>query len=140
MGKNIREHYNELALAEITLGKMWQRAKVTDEMDAREQTEYMEERAKAQYEGPQLESDFLIMITSFIHDSPDFVPQTRDDMFDCIKGLTWGLNAFNNALNYDFSRFGETRFKEALPEDTDKKTLLALAEQRDWHNIARLMR
>lgn len=138
MNKELREEFNALAKIELMIQAVWNQANPYEDMDGDTWQTEMQARTKAQYAGPQVETG-LMLISAALAAKPDYMPDNEEDLSEGVRSLVWSINAFNNCLDFDFQKFGEERFVNAVPQDADKQAVKDIAEKYKWQNIARLV-
>lgn len=137
--QKLMDEFNELAKAMKFINRMYEAYDPDADLSLEDMSESMQLRSQAQYAGPQVADSVYLASATFKMD-PDFVPEDEDMTKSFVLSLIWELNAVNNALNYDFDRFGIEGFKEAVVNDPEIADVAETFEKRGFQNLLRIVR
>lgn len=139
IGTELTQKFNEAAVVLKFLMRMHEKYKPSDSLGLEEFDTYLTERTKAQYKGLDVEQSSYLAGATLVGE-PDYTPSTDEEAEEFIKAMVWEIHATNNALNYDFEKFGVSAFQAAVAGDADQEAVAVFAEREKLPNILKLVR
>lgn len=137
--RELTQKFNEAALVIKFLSRMHKKHLPSDNLNIDDFDAYLHERTKAQYKDLNVpSSNYLASATLEL--KPDYTPSSNEEAEEFIKAMMWEIHATNNALSYDFNRFGESPFQAAVANDPDREAVVEFAKKENLQNILRLVK